>query len=705
MQWEHILDVNETSAADAINDPQERLLAQLITVRMVMFQSKDSRLDDGDWQSLFGWLRLKVPKEAEGSHRYGDYSPALKRWWKRTTAELDTTTTIHSTLTTLCQHIADLLKLSLLETRILMLTWLRLRYPQMNAVLGCVEETRAKKLLAQLTGHDSDAVYLCLQEHSRLKTLGLISNQNGSDFFDLDDCLTAGDMLRSLAPLLDNDVTALSSSAMRGFISERLMSMYPIQPAGTYSLASFDAVPLRQLVVDYLRQALDSKQAGANVLIYGAPGVGKTELVKALASLLDVPLYGVPVVDNNDEVLTPGKRLSRYQVVQKLIDQRPGLIMFDEIEDVINDEEALPKGWMNQLLENNPKPALWVSNSVHWLDPAYLRRFDMIIEVKPHHGEQAKAHYCQLLNELPVTPQGRQQLALQPWMTPAAADQLCRLGRLFNPRTPKRNEQHIDTLMTHRLRALGKSLSSAQVDKTDSAGPTMPEYRMEWLNTRPGLESIVQRLTRRKRGRLCLHGLPGSGKTALAQHLANILGRELITAHASSLLDKYVGGTEDKLAALFAQAREKGAVLLLDEVDTLLAQRDNSMQSWEISHTNELLVQIENFDGILLATTNRADSLDRAVMRRFDLKIEFLPLAAEPLRDLLKAVLPERDHVRLATIPMGHLAQRRVTPGNVRTALDQLDLRGLPIRLNKLLDALTLEEREQHGNRHSIGFI
>nr|WP_301521712.1 AAA family ATPase [Halomonas sp.] len=44
------------------------------------------------------------------------------------------------------------------------------------------------------------------------------------------------------------------------------------------------------------------------------------------------------------------------------------------------------------------------------------------------------------------------------------------------------------------------------------------------------------------------------------------------------------------------------------------------------AHTNELLVQIENFDGILLATTNRADSLDRAVMRRFDLKVEFLPL-------------------------------------------------------------------------------
>lgn len=61
--------------------------------------------------------------------------------------------------------------------------------------------------------------------------------------------------------------------------------------------------------------------------------------------------------------------------------------------------------------------------------------------------------------------------------------------------------------------------------------------------------------------------------------------------------------------------------------------------------------------------------------------------------------------MRLASTPANHLAQRRLTPGNVRTALDQLDLRGLPIRLNTLQDALTLEEREQHSQRQPMGFL
>ncbi|NOG30590.1 AAA family ATPase [Halomonas sp. TBZ9] len=457
MQWGQLLDINASTHDDERQDPEERLLAQVTTVKMVMFLGKDANLDSDEWRRLFSWLGQKIPKSADDSHLYRDHAPALKRWWRRQIRALDLSAKVQGTLTLLCDEVADLLQLNALETKLLMLTWLRLRHPMINPILLSVEDQQTKKLLALLTGHGSDEIHLSLQNNGRLKSLGLLSTKcNGHRSLDLDDVLSAGPMLRNLAPLVNHDVCLPSSDALRTFITDNLMSLCPVQEAGRFSLASFGAVPLRQLAVDYLQKAINTQQAGANILIYGRPGIGKTELVKTLATQLKVPLYGVPVVDQDDDVLTPSKRLHRYQVVQKLIDQRPGMVMFDEIEDVINNEDALPKGWMNQLLENNPKPGLWVSNSVNWLDPAYLRRFDLIIEVKAQRGEQARERFQHLLQTLPVTAQGREHLSRQDWMTPAAAEQLCRLGQLLNPRTPQRNEQHLSTLMSHRLKALGR---------------------------------------------------------------------------------------------------------------------------------------------------------------------------------------------------------------------------------------------------------
>ena len=64
-------------------------------------------------------------------------------------------------------------------------------------------------------------------------------------------------------------------------------------------------------------------------------------------------------------------------------------------------------------------------------------------------------------------------------------------------------------------------------------------------------------------------------------------------------------------------------MLVFDEVDTFLQDRSMAQRSWEISQTNEMLTQMENFDGIFIATTNFIDSLDEACIRRFDMKIKF----------------------------------------------------------------------------------
>lgn len=707
MRWGTVVNTITTPSHEAGIDPQEQLLAQMVTVRLLLIQAHgNSSMDEDEWQQLFGWLRLRYPKDI-AKPQFDDYRPALKRWLKKAVAKVSPEQPVDCMLAHLVTHMAGLLQLDEIEEQLLLLAWLRRRHQTMNPVMVSIDAAHAARVLSLLLGHASDAIHNRLRESGRLHMLELVGGKRPS-FLDLDDVLQSGSLLDSLAPLASQDLDYRQSDTIKQALSSRLISLCPPLPPAQFSLSSFNQVPMRQLLLDYLRLALKENRRGANVLIHGQPGVGKTELIKTLATQLGTPLYGVPVAEKDRSPISPSRRLARYRVVQELLDKQPALVMFDEIEDVMNDEEALPKGWTNQLLENNPLPGIWVSNSVRWLDPAYQRRFDLIIEVKASSGPSAQQHYQQLLAEIPVTEPARERLAAQPWMTPAMAHQLTRLAPLFNQRTPLRNERQLAQLLSDRLQAQGMTSVPQGLLETQGAsqdGPKMPDYRMEWLNTDPGLEHILKRLQRRGRGRLCLHGLPGSGKTAMAAHLAKALGRELITAHASSLMDKYVGGTEEKIAELFQRTRVKQAVLLLDEVDSLLMSRDGASHSWEISHTNELLVQLENFDGILLATTNRHDSLDRAVMRRFDLKVAFHPLAPEQLRELLKAVLPARDHSRLDAIREHHLATRRLTPGNVRTALDQLDLRGLPVRLNTLMEALAQEEREQGGGKRLIGFI
>ncbi|WP_346798068.1 AAA family ATPase [Halomonas sp. Bachu 37] len=705
MRWATLVSPNDARLNEQSVDPQELLLAQLMTVRLVLLQDNHINLDSDDWESLLAWLDLKVPESARDSRRASDYRPALKRWLKRATTSVSPDDDISCLLVQLVEHIGELLQLSDAERDLLIIAWLRLRHHPMNPVLSGIESSRAPKTLSMLLGHSGESILQGLSSTGRLHMLGLLGDKP-LRFHDLEDAISSGSLLDSLAPLATEALAKAECASLKELVSTRLMSLCPPLPKGNYSLSSFDAVPLRQLLMDYLRQALAQRRHGANVLIHGQPGVGKTELVKTLASHLNVPLYGVPSCERDHQPLSPSKRLGRYGVVQQLLQQQPALVMFDEIEDVMTDEEALPKGWTNQQLERNPVPGIWVSNSVRWLDPAYQRRFDLIIEVKASTGPQARSRFQVMLADIPITHSARSRLAEQPWMTPALAQQLGRISGLLNEKAPLRNEQHLECLLSDRLQAQGMSPEGSLLrDNVPEPATGMPAYELGWLNTTPSLEHIIKRLQRRGRGRLCLHGLPGSGKTAMAAHLAKQLGRELITAHASSLMDKFVGGTEEKIAELFRRACEKKAVLLLDEIDSLLMSRDGAQQSWEISHTNELLVQLENFNGILLATTNRHDSLDRAVMRRFDLKVAFHPLAPKQLRSLLKTVLPKRDHARLAAIPDHNMAQRRLTPGNVRTALDQLDLRGLPVRFNTLMEALAQEERQQQGSKGPLGFV
>lgn len=134
-------------------------------------------------------------------------------------------------------------------------------------------------------------------------------------------------------------------------------------------------------------------------------------------------------------------------------------------------------------------------------------------------------------------------------------------------------------------------------------------------------------------------GMPGTGKSLCAEVLAGELGTELWSIDFSQVLDKFVGETEKILTDIFKSAKAAKAVLRLDEADAFLSKRSGSEPSWVITQKNHLLNLIENYEGVLILTTNRADSIDPAFSRRIDFKIEFPLPDVESMKLIIQGLL------------------------------------------------------------------
>ena len=181
---------------------------------------------------------------------------------------------------------------------------------------------------------------------------------------------------------------------------------------------------------------------------------------------------------------------------------------------------------------------------------------------------------------------------------------------------------------------------------------------------------------------------------------------------ASDLLRPFVGETEMRLRAMFEEARDEDSVLLLDEADSFLADRDRARQSWEVTQVNELLTQIERFSGVFIATTNAFDVLDPASLRRFDVKLRFEPLTTTQKVRLLEAVLPQlgmTTDVDLlpcqALVLEGLNAMPQLTAGDVAVVVKRLSASETPVGILGLIDALRDKYRHKKHPGRSIGFV
>jgi SpoVK/Ycf46/Vps4 family AAA+-type ATPase len=128
------------------------------------------------------------------------------------------------------------------------------------------------------------------------------------------------------------------------------------------------------------------------------------------------------------------------------------------------------------------------------------------------------------------------------------------------------------------------------------------------------------------RHRVLLSGPPGNGKTSFAEAIAEALSLPLLVVRYDTLVGSYLGETNARLRGLFDYVRTRPCVLFFDEFDAVGKERGDTHETGEIKRVvSFLLTQLDHMPSynIVVAATNHAELLDRAVWRRFQMRLEF----------------------------------------------------------------------------------
>jgi SpoVK/Ycf46/Vps4 family AAA+-type ATPase len=570
--------------------------------------------------------------------------------------------------------------------------------------------------IARVAGVNEADVAEALRAGSRLERIGMVENLiSEHNITDLADLMKVSEQL---PPVLMRKYEGPSD----------LMAVFT-RPAKRSELTPADFHYVgddQRTMTALLRNAVDRKEPGVNILMYGPPGTGKTELARVAAQAAGLELYEVEYADRDGNSLSGRDRYRSLQISQVFLKSSANVaLLFDEVEDVfppistdaaqviarLDSSDAAPTGsvsgkaWVNQILETNPVPVIWVTNRIEQIDPAFRRRFQYHLELKSPPPGAREALVSRALAGVQVGEGFAARLAERRGLTPAQVRTAVKFARLAGSDAL---DTSAEALIERQLVNADKALGNTSSER--GARRVVTTYDLDLVNTESRFEipKIVEALRRKGFGTLCFYGPPGTGKTALGEHIAQALQRPLMIRQASDLISKYVGETEQNMAKMFEEAQTEQAVLLLDEADSFLRSRRMAERSYEVSEVNEMLQGMERYTGVFICTTNLFQDLDEAALRRFTFKIRFLPLKPEQRERMFVAEALGGEAARLSDEQGQRLRQlTSLTPGDFAAVKRQVDVLGETFEPDEFLSQLEAEHRVKPEVRQqrAMGFL
>lgn len=433
---------------------------------------------------------------------------------------------------------------------------------------------------------------------------------------------------------------------IRGLTKEFIPNVIDAQEnAVTFDISSFDVPPLsKKIILELLKS-----EAPCKILLYGKAGSGKTEFAKTLIAAcgkeIAVPIFNK---DNEDE-----NKFNKCAMAEFVSHKTGKIALIDECDNIISSNfgflhhKNTDKGGINKRLDSMKGKSIWITNSIESIEESTLRRFTFSIEFDGLSKIQKINSLKTALNATTFS----DKIDAEELYNRLNKYQLSIAGialSVNSSNTVVKNSSTEEFLDAAEAFAKAQSvLINGKSPKKFSRYKPDCHFDADIINMDTSYDTLMKILSNYSKKleegvvncplNMIFAGVPGSGKTELAKHIAQKLGKKIILKNMSDIQSMYVGETEKNITKAFAQAEREKAILVIDEADSLFIDRSTASRNWEISQTNEMLAQMENFRGIFICSTNILKNIDTAAMRRFQKKITFGYLGKDAREKLFKS--------------------------------------------------------------------